>query len=76
MSRTVLRFVNHTIRHEPDGGMTYELFCTHPDCHEESGPQELQNTAQDWALRHTGRNPDHDLFRRVCTDHARVTRAE
>ncbi len=76
MSRTAFRYVNHTIRHEPDGGMTYELFCVHPDCNDESGPQEAQNTAQDWALRHTGRNPAHDLFRRVYTDHARVTRAE
>ncbi|WP_155053667.1 DUF7848 domain-containing protein [Streptomyces blattellae] len=27
-------------------------------------------------LRHTGRNPDHDTFRRVFTDHARVIRNE
>ncbi|WP_282692933.1 hypothetical protein [Streptomyces sp. CC208A] len=76
MTRAVYRFVEHTIRHEPAGGVTYELFCTAPACGEESGPQEAQETAQDWALRHTGLNPGHDLFRRVFTDHARVSRAE
>ncbi|WP_456316430.1 DUF7848 domain-containing protein [Streptomyces mirabilis] len=42
-------------------------------CGEQSGLQEEQGTAQDWCLRHTGRT-GHDLFRRVVTDHARVTR--
>ncbi|MGW7405510.1 DUF7848 domain-containing protein [Streptomyces sp. NPDC054833] len=44
-------------------------------CNETSGPQEEQETAQDWCLRHTGRT-NHDLLRRVATDHARVTRDE
>ncbi|WP_455712432.1 DUF7848 domain-containing protein [Streptomyces erythrochromogenes] len=32
-----------------------------------------RNGPQDWALRHAGRT-GHGLFRRVFTDHARVTR--
>ncbi|WP_457852762.1 DUF7848 domain-containing protein [Streptomyces achromogenes] len=31
------------------------------------------DAVQDWCLRHTGRT-GHGLFRRVVTDHARVTR--
>ncbi|MFE0195686.1 hypothetical protein ACFWZZ_02235 [[Kitasatospora] papulosa] len=75
MTRTVYRFVDHTIRHEPAGGVTYELFCVAHECGAESGPQDNQDTAQDWALRHSGQT-GHDLFRRVFTDHARVTRAD
>jgi hypothetical protein len=75
MSRAVLRYVPHTIRHVPDGGVTFEAFCTGSGCDETSGPQDAQETAQDWCLRHTGRT-GHDLFRRVVTDHARVTRNE
>jgi hypothetical protein len=76
MSRAVLRYVRHTIRHVPEGGWIFELFCVAPDCEEDSGPQDTQEAAQDWALAHTGRNPEHDLFRRVATDHAWVTREE
>ncbi|GGZ82596.1 hypothetical protein ACFOOM_22645 [Streptomyces echinoruber] len=72
MTRTVMRYVNHTIRHAPEGGATYEAFCA-SGCDETSGPQDNQNAVQDWCLRHTGRT-GHDLFRRVVTDHARVTR--
>lgn len=75
MSRAVLRYVPHTIRHVPDGGVTFEAFCVTSGCNETSGPQEEQETAQDWCLRHTGRT-GHGLFRRVVTDHARVTRDE
>lgn len=74
-TRAVLRFVPHTIRHEPQGGVTFEAFCVTPDCGEDSGSQEKQESAADWCLRHTGRT-GHDLFRRVVTDHARVTREE
>ncbi|MFE5597018.1 hypothetical protein [Streptomyces sp. NPDC056549] len=56
MTRALYRYAEHTIRHEPAGGVTYELFCTAHECGEESGPQEEQGTAQDWALRHTGVN--------------------
>lgn len=72
--RAAYRYVPHTIRHEPQGGVTYEAFCA-SGCGETSDPQEAQETAQDWCLRHTGRT-GHDLFRRVVTDHARVTPEE
>ncbi|WP_449657712.1 DUF7848 domain-containing protein [Streptomyces acidicola] len=76
MSRAILRFVHHTIRHDPAHGATFQAFCTAPDCGEDSGPKDAQEDAQDWCLRHTGRNPEHVLFRRVVTDHARATREE
>lgn len=75
MSRAILRHVRHTIRHEPEGGVTYEAFCVMSGCGETSGLQEAQESTQDWRLCHTGRT-GHDLFRRVATDHARVTRDE
>ncbi|WP_331738212.1 MULTISPECIES: hypothetical protein [unclassified Streptomyces] len=74
-TRAVYRHVPHTIRHVPEGGITYEAFCVTAGCDAESGPHDEQKTAQDWALRHTGRT-GHDLFRRIFTDHAKVTRAE
>ncbi|MFZ4265997.1 hypothetical protein [Streptomyces arboris] len=73
--RSIVRFVDHTIRRAPEGGVTFEAFCVAHECGEESGPQEAQEAAQDWCLRHTGKT-GHDLFRRVFTDHARVSRAE
>lgn len=76
MTRAVLRYVDHTIRHATEGGWIFELFCAAPDCGEDSGPKDTQEVAQDWALMHTGRNPDHHLFRRVVTDHAVVTREQ
>lgn len=77
MSRAVLRFVQHTIRHVPEGGWIFEAFCMSKpgECQETSGPQGEQEDAQDWCLRHTGRT-GHALFRRVVTDHARVSRDE
>lgn len=74
MTRTTFRYVEHSIHHAPEGGVTWEVFCTAVGCGADSGPQEEQETAQDWALRHSGRT-GHALFRRVATDHARVTRA-
>jgi hypothetical protein len=73
---TVMRFVDHSIRHVAEGGWVFEVFCVgKPDCEGTSGPTDDQEAAQDWCLRHTGRT-GHDLFRRVVTDHARVTRKE
>lgn len=74
-TRAVYRFVEHTIRHAPEGGVTYETFCVAYACGADSGPQGEQEAVQDWALRHSGQT-GHDLFRRVFTDHARVTREE
>ncbi|MGW9133664.1 DUF7848 domain-containing protein [Streptomyces sp. NPDC055681] len=75
MTRSIVRFVNHTIRHAPEGGVTCEAFCVAHKCGAESGPQDTQDAAQDWCLQHAGKT-GHDLFRRVFTDHARVTREE
>jgi hypothetical protein len=75
-TRAVYRFVNHTARHAPEGGFIFEAFCVRPDCEDDtSGPSDDHNAVQDWCLQHTGRT-GHDLFRRVATDHARVTREE
>lgn len=73
--RTVYRYVSHTVRQVPESGVIYEAFCSAPDCNAASGPQDVQEAAQDWALAHAGRT-DHCRFRRVVTDHARVTRDE
>ncbi|MEU9400634.1 hypothetical protein [Streptomyces sp. NPDC048242] len=75
MTRAVYRFVDHTIRHEPAGGIVAELFCMTYGCDKSSGAQGNAEDAQDWALRHTGLNPGHELYRREFSDHARVTRA-
>ncbi len=74
-NRAVYRYVPHTIRHAPEGGISYETICTAAECDAESGPQEDQDSAQQWALRRSGRT-GHGLFRRVVSDHARVTRSE
>lgn len=74
MSRTVLRFVEHTITHAPEGGITWEITCRAHACGAESGSQDQQDAASMRALRHTGRT-GHDLFRRKATDRARVIRA-
>lgn len=75
MSRTILRYVPHTIKHVPESGITFEAFCAMSGCDADSGPQAEQEKAQDWALQHTGRT-GHALFRRVVTDHAEVTCSE
>ncbi|MFI9630499.1 hypothetical protein [Streptomyces sp. NPDC052042] len=73
MTRSVMRYVEHTISHVPHGGITAQIYCVSVGCGADSGPQCYQDNAQDWALRHTGRT-GHDLFRREYVDHARVTR--
>ncbi|MEW5531944.1 MULTISPECIES: DUF7848 domain-containing protein [Streptomyces] len=73
MTRAVLRYVGHTIRHAQEDGVTYEAFCVAEGCGAESGAHDEQEGPQDWALRHAGRT-GHGLFRRAFTDHARVTR--
>ncbi|WP_442806677.1 DUF7848 domain-containing protein [Streptomyces sp. NBC_01750] len=75
MTRSVLRYVAHVIRHVPDGGLTALITCVAHGCGDTSGPRDDADDAQDWALAHTGRT-GHDLFRREYVDHARVTRAE
>ncbi|MGW1353880.1 DUF7848 domain-containing protein [Streptomyces sp. NPDC002409] len=76
MTRSVVKFVNHTIRHAEESGWLFETFCSTPGCEAGSGPHFDQGAAQDWALAHTGRNPEHTMFRRQVIDHARVTRED
>ncbi|MEU9375234.1 hypothetical protein AB0D94_15865 [Streptomyces sp. NPDC048255] len=73
MTRTGFRYASQKIRHAPEGGVTYEVFCVAYGCGAESGANDDQAGAQDWALTHAGRT-GHDLFRRMVTDHGRVTR--
>ncbi|WP_443042572.1 DUF7848 domain-containing protein [Streptomyces sp. NBC_00344] len=75
MSRSIVRFVDHTITHAPEGGVTFEAFCAAYRCEAASGAFGEQTDALDWCLRHTG-STGHTIFRRVVTDHARVTRSE
>lgn len=73
MTRSVYRHVEHTISHVREGGIIWETFCRAEGCGLDSGPQDEQNDAQDWALRHSGMT-GHTRFRRVVTDNAEVTR--
>lgn len=75
MTRAVYRYVSHTIRHVPESGVTAEARCLALDCGAESGAQGDPEAVGDWCLAHTGRT-GHDLFQRVFTDAARVTRNE
>lgn len=40
VTRSVMRFVPHTIRHAPEGGVTFEAFCVVFGCDQESSAQE------------------------------------
>jgi hypothetical protein len=62
------------IRHAPEGGVVYEVFCRAFGCTAESGPLDEHVAGRDWALAHA-RRTGHGLFRRVFTDHARVAPA-
>jgi hypothetical protein len=73
---TVLKYVKHTIRHVDEGGWILEAFCAKGGCEDTSGPKDSSEDVELWCMSHTGFNPDHDLFRRVASDHARVTREE
>ncbi|WP_443050807.1 DUF7848 domain-containing protein [Streptomyces sp. H27-D2] len=42
-----MRFVEHSIRHVPDAGITFEAFCLACQCDERSGPNAEQEPAQD-----------------------------
>ncbi|WP_432065289.1 hypothetical protein [Streptomyces sp. C10-9-1] len=70
----LLLFVVELQRLDAAGGEGNVAFCATADCEARSGPQDRQEAAQDWALRHAGLT-GHRLFRRVYTDHAEVTRA-
>ncbi|MEU9002957.1 hypothetical protein [Streptomyces sp. NPDC048551] len=59
------------LSHVPEGGVVYEVFCRAYCCPADSGPQDEEEAAEEWALRHARRS-GHEVFRRVRSDHARV----
>ncbi|MFD5793755.1 hypothetical protein ACFWIO_09485 [Streptomyces diastatochromogenes] len=71
-ARSVWRFVNYTINHVSEDGVTWEIFCSTYGC-EGSHIADSDEQCSDWAMRHTAKT-GHALFRRSCSDHARVTR--
>ncbi|MFD7429089.1 hypothetical protein ACFV6Z_18895 [Streptomyces sp. NPDC059818] len=74
--RSVLRLADWaiTVDREPGAsGPVHETECT--TCHESSAPSENRTAPEDWALRHTGRNPDHRGYRAITTSLLRVTPA-
>ncbi|WP_254711176.1 DUF7848 domain-containing protein [Streptomyces lunaelactis] len=50
MTRAVLRYVEHMIRHVPDGGLTALITCVAHGCGDAGGPRDDADDAQDWAL--------------------------
>ncbi|TVZ89390.1 hypothetical protein FB157_11378 [Streptomyces sp. BK340] len=70
-ARSVWRFVNYTISHVSEAGVTWEIFCATFGC-ADSHIADRDKKCSEWAMRHTAKT-DHELFRRACTDHARVT---
>lgn len=67
-------YLPHTIRQVPEAGIAYEAFCMTPGCDAMSDGCDTVTEAEDWALKHTGMNSAHDLFRHVITSYSRVTR--
>ncbi|WP_443728905.1 DUF7848 domain-containing protein [Streptomyces buecherae] len=67
-------YLPHTIHQVPEAGVAYEAFCMSVDCKAMSDGCDTVAEAEDWAMRHTGRNPTHGLFRHVITSYSRVTR--
>ncbi|MFE7241701.1 hypothetical protein [Streptomyces sp. NPDC057580] len=70
MTRSVFRFVDYIIQHEPLGEVTWEVFCATYGC-EETSITDSDQRSSEWAMRHTAAT-GHALSRRVCTDHAKV----
>ncbi|MFI7366492.1 hypothetical protein ACIBO4_30535 [Streptomyces sp. NPDC050149] len=74
--RSVIRFADWTIsadRTPGASGPVYEVECT--TCLEASDTDEGPTAPEDWALRHTGRNPGHRGYRAIITSFLRVTPA-
>ncbi len=66
MTRTVIKFCRWTIAPdtEPDAEPTvYSLQCA--VCYQHSGGLDTPEEAQDWALRHSGRNASHHTYREL-----------
>ncbi|WNI30245.1 hypothetical protein [Streptomyces sp. ITFR-6] len=75
-TRSVIHFADWAItvdRTPGASGPVYEVECT--TCREASDADERPRPPEDWALRHTGRNPDHRGYRAVITSFLRVAPA-
>jgi hypothetical protein len=81
MSRSIMRFVNWRIapNRGPDVPQMHVFECTTcaaldaPDDAGARSPASADVTqAQDWALRHSGRRPDHTGFREIVTRYWRT----
>jgi hypothetical protein len=69
--RTVWRFVTYAISHVAEAGVTWEIHCATYGC-DESHVADRDDECAEWAMRHAAAKAGHDLFRRTCSDHARV----
>ncbi|MGN5636636.1 DUF7848 domain-containing protein [Streptomyces sp. AC154] len=75
-ARSVIRFADWTVnvdRTPGASGPVHEVECT--TCLERSEAHGQRTPPEDWALRHTGRNPDHRGYRAIITSFLRVTPA-
>ncbi|MEV6393670.1 hypothetical protein AB0M39_02630 [Streptomyces sp. NPDC051907] len=73
MSRAVVKLADWTLSVDRTPGASapiFELECTR--CHEGSGASDDKGAPEEWALRHTGRHPDHRGYRSVTTAFFRV----
>ncbi|MFG2409273.1 hypothetical protein ACGFR8_34030 [Streptomyces brevispora] len=71
--RSVIRHADWTISTDREPGASgplYEVECT--TCQESSDATEGPTPPEDWALRHTGRNPGHRSYRAIITSFLRV----
>ncbi len=74
MTRAVIRFADWTIALDRSEGASpplFEMECT--TCSERSPATEDSGEAQDWALRHSGRNPSHTGYRGISTSFWRTS---
>ncbi|WP_443055232.1 DUF7848 domain-containing protein [Streptomyces sp. NBC_00704] len=70
--RSRWRFVDYTIAHVPESGVTWDIFCATDGCGE-SQTARTDEVCAEWAMRHAAMS-GHALFRRTCSDRAVVTR--
>ncbi|MFJ2701901.1 hypothetical protein ACIO3R_01715 [Streptomyces sp. NPDC087428] len=74
--RSVIRHADWAIGVDREPGASspmYETQCT--TCRESSTVTEDRISPEDWALRHTGRHPNHRGYRALATYFLRVTPA-
>ncbi|MEU2111483.1 hypothetical protein [Streptomyces sp. NPDC019507] len=69
--RSVMRFVDYTISHVPEGGVIWAIACGPGGCDWSTEGDSDEETSKA-AMKHTAET-GHSLFRRTVSDHARVT---